>query len=64
MSRNILNNNKTNCLLFCFENVFLFTFFVLFLTDSLQSLRQIRNVRAEMFDCLQSVLKVTGKKNK
>lgn len=38
----------------------LFAFLVLFLPDPLQSLRQIRNVRAEMFDRLQTVLEITA----
>lgn len=37
----------------------LFPLFILFLPDPLQSLRQVLDVRAEMLDGLQTVLKVT-----
>lgn len=42
----------------------LFPLLVLFLTDPLQSLRQILDVRTEMFDRFQAILEVTDWKIK
>ena len=42
----------------------LFTFFILFLTDALQTLRQVLDVLTEMFDCLQPILEITAIKRR